>query len=581
MRRILFSIIALAFAASTAFAQETLSLDGIWDFRFDKGATLEQASPEFIPTDKMAVPGCFDVMPPYYRQRGTAMYSRTVEILSAIPDAMLRIDGVGLRGAFYVDGRLIGSSALPYSCVEFHTGALSAGLHRVTVAMDNNFDEQKMKLFLPYYDFYAFGGIYRGVSLTPVRQTVQLDRVYVRTRDINDGTVELELAAIDGKSVPAKTVAMVAFDGAAPVKTTFKGGRATLRVPNFRLWSPEEPNLHTVTVQWQGMSVKERFGIREIRTSGKDILLNGKKLYLKGVNRHESHPSFGSATPRTLMQLDIELIKSLGANFVRGSHYSQSQEFLDLCDEHGLLVWEESLGWGNTAAQMKDAEFIALAKEQTDIMVRRSFNHPSVIFFAFLNENKSNTAEGAALVDSLIDLIRSHDSGRLVTFACNQLTEKTGKDLGNRNVDVISFNTYPVWIQQQKEIPASEPEQMARIIRDNVNEVVDRFRSYYPDKPIIVSEMGACGIYGQRDESGAQWTEEFQAEYVGYTIDAAFANPEIKGFTIWHFADAPSYLRDGGTIRTKPLALNLAGLYDQYRRPKLVVKTVREKFSNK
>lgn len=577
MRKSTLFSLAILFLSTIEALCQTVCLDGVWDFRFEEGKTLEDISTvDFNASDKMVVPGCFDVMQPYYRQRGTALYRKTICLNEAAPDAIWEIDGIGLRGVFYVDGKQVGYSAIPYSHIEFPTGPLAAGNHEFTAAIDNMLDHGKMKLFLPNYDFYAFGGFYRGMSLTIWKEKVQLDRVLVRTLDYKNGKVSLELGTLGGKAFPQKARASVSFDGKPWTEVVFVDSRAEMTVPDFKLWSTEAPNLHSVRVKYRDVTIQSRFGIRTVETRGKDILLNGKKIYLQGVNRHESHPSFGSATPKTLMQADIALIKSLGANFVRGAHYSQSQDFLDLCDENGLLVWEESLGWGNKASQMSDSEFISLQEQQTRTMVRRSFNHPSVIIFAFLNENKSNTPEGKALIDDLIGVIRSEDSGRLVSFACNQVDAKNTHDLGHQNTDIVSFNSYPAWIDAGRQ--AGSPEHMKSVIARDVQDMTNHFRKLYPDKPIIVSEMGTCGIYGQRDDAAAQWTEDFQAEYVGNVIDAVFAEEDITGLAIWHFADAPSYLRDGASVRVKPLALNLAGLYDQYRRPKAVTHTIRDKF---
>ena len=98
---------------------------------------------------------------------------------------------------------------------------------------------------------------------------------------------------------------------------------------------------------------------------------------------------------------------------------------------------------------------------------------------------------------------------------------------------------------------------------------------------MIVSEIGTCGVYGRHDPAAAQWTEEFEAEYIGDALDAIFATPEICGIAIWQFTDSRSYHRGGAPIRTKPFAENLAGLYDGYRRAKAVVPVVREKFKGK
>lgn len=577
MKAKLLTLILIPLAFTYAAAGNTVELNGAWQFRFDKDVALEQAcDPAFEANDVMTVPGCFDVLEQYAKQRGTAQYRKVVYIHENVSNAVWQIEGMGLRGRFFIDGRKVGESSLAYSCIEFETGPLSAGEHTFAAALDNNLINDKDELFLPYYDFYAFGGFYHGMTLTLQKQKVQLDKVLVRTRDFRSGVVELELETLCGASLPATVSAAVQFDAGAWSNVKFTDGKASLKVPDFKLWSPAHPNLHTVRVKYQGSLAQARFGIRSIEVSGSDILLNGESIYLKGVNRHESHPSFGSATPEQVMINDIHLMKSLGINFVRGSHYTQSQRFLDLCDEAGLLVWEESLGWGNRPEQLGNPAFIEKAKEQTRLMVRRSMNHPSVIIFAFLNEMKSHTPEGKEIADILIKVIREQDSGRLVSFACNSV--KT--DISNVNTDIISFNTYPVWIDKNP-MPDSSPETMRRIIQNNFDEIVRYFRGKYGDKPIIISESGTCGIYGYRDNTAAQWTEDFQAEYVGHAMDAAFSNKEIKGFTIWHFADADSYHRSGGVLRTKPFAQNLAGLYDPYRRPKKVTEVVREKFSSK
>ncbi len=245
----------------------------------------------------------------------------------------------------------------------------------------------------------------------------------------------------------------------------------------------------------------------------------------------------------------------------------------------GVLVWEESLGWGNGSHspmakyELTNETFIAEQLVETKAMVRTSFNHPSVIIFAFMNEFASGSKPGKALADRLIAAIKAEDSGRLVTFACCH----NDNDISNANTDLVAFNTYPGWIGSD----AGDPANLRRLIHEGVDRVVSRFRKLYPQKPIIVSEMGTCGVYGQHDPAGAQWTEEFEAEYDGNVLDAVFAHPEITGIALWQFTDARSYHRGGATIRAKPFAQNLAGLYDGFRRPKAVVPVVKAKFAQK
>ena len=567
---------AALLAAGTLSAMERLSLDGLWDFRFEKGKTLEEVSlPAFVANDKMTVPGCWNAMSRYFNQHGTGCYRRTFELASNAANAFLVVDGAGLRSRYWIDGREIGLSKLPWSKFEFATGPLAKGTHELVAAVDSVVDNRKVKLFWDFYDFYPFGGFHHGVWLDVQAKPVELRRVIVRTRDYKTGRVELE-AQFEGAGAPADFEAAVAFDGGAAQTVKFTGRRATLSVPGFMLWSHDAPNLHKVTVAYDGVTARARFGIRQVGTANGRVTLNGRPVYLKGVNRHESHYEFGVSTPVQLMYEDVQNLKDLGGNFIRGSHYAQCGAFLDLCDELGVLVWEESLGWGNKAKQLTDPEFCDLQEEETRLMVRNSINHPCVIVSAFLNEPDSDTKACKALVDRLLGVIRAEDSGHLATFACH----RNLKDICHTNTDIIAYNTYPCWYSWEMETGSSE--EMRHNIRACHEEIVAYFRNRYKDgRPIIVSETGVKADYGVRDPRGkAQYTEDHQAEYERIMLEEMFAMKEIAGVAIWQFTDCKTYTRTRGA-RNRSYGVNTGGLYDLYRRPKLVVDEVRKLFSAK
>ena len=568
--------LALVTALCASARQEPLDLNGSWEFALAEGKPLETAGgPDFTATDRMSVPGCWDMQPKWLCKRGTGLYRRTFTLAEPVENAWIVVDGMGLRAQFAVDGKPVGGvQPFPWAQLEIPTGPLAAGSHTLFAALDNVLEWSTQKLALPYYDFYLYGGFYHGVKMVFDNR-----KLFVRTRDYKTGTVEIEAVNFAKGDFAAALV----FDGAKEVKASFRNFRATVRVPDFKLWSPASPNLHTVALGGSRSRATEtdaincvppvvaRFGIREIKAEKKRLWLNGEILFLKGANRHEAHPQFGAATPEALMVQDIQLMKSLNGNFFRGCHYQQSQRFLDYCDEMGVLVWEESLGWGNRAAQMADPDYFRLQVEQTRAMVRASFHHPSVIIFAFQNENASQTKEGKKMNDALIDAIRSQDSGRLVTFACNHNAD----DISNANTDIISFNTYPGWIGSD----AGTFENQKHLIDAAVTKIIARYRKLYPEKPIIVSEMGTTAIYGHHDPAAGQGTEEFQLYYNKDVLDRIFADPEMAGLTFWHFADARTYHRGGSTIRSKLLAENMAGIYDGYRRAKIVTVAIKEGFA--
>ena len=128
------------------------------------------------------------------------------------------------------------------------------------------------------------------------------------------------------------------------------GGRieGRLELPGAALWSPEAPNLHTLELRLGDDDWRGRVGLRQVRVAGRQILLNDQPLKLMGFNRHETHPEFGHALPDQLIAADVQQLLDMGCNFVRGSHYPQDERFLELCDEAGICVWSEVIGWQQT-----------------------------------------------------------------------------------------------------------------------------------------------------------------------------------------------------------------------------------------
>lgn len=539
-------------------------LNGSWEFRFEESKPLEEvASANFAATDVMPVPGCYDVMPKWYMKHGTGLYRRTFTLGAPMKDAVLVVDGMGIRAKFAIDGTDLGVHPYPYARLEIPVGKLAAGEHTVFAAVDNIMDWPRVKLARPFYDFYFYGGFYHGIRLVE-----REPKVFVRTLDYKTGEVEVRVVR-EGKGTKDE----------GKEKSNEEIVEVTrMKIPNFKLWSPEEPNLTTIEIDGR----KVRFGIRQIEAKDKKIYLNGKELFLKGFNRHESDYMNGSATSESLMLQDLQRLKALGGNFIRGAHYQQAERFLDLCDETGVLVWEESLGWGNGQSyttgpfppnEFKDEEFCSLQVQQTREMVRASFNHPSVIIYGFLNEPNSALPEAKRLVDRLIETVKAEDSGRLVTFACNV----AGGDICNTNTDLVAFNAYPGTIP----MAPGDPEEFAAKIKSEFNRTVSLFRSRYPDKPIIVSESGCGAVFGAHDPNASPNTEEFQDEYLTNIFETLWANPDVVGFAIWQMNDGRTRERFCSKTVSAFFGGSVAGVFDLARRPKKSAETVKRFFKEK
>ena len=359
----------------------------------------------------------------------------------------------------------------------------------------------------------------------------------------------------------------------APESAPQKGTRFSIRVPDPKVWSPQTPHLHTLRVvikDGQGREIDDahvRFGLRRIEARGGALWLNGQKLILRGYNRHEWHPNSGPCTPALQMFADLQLLKDLGCNFIRGSHYPQDQRFLDLCDQLGFLVWEENLGWGQREDTFASAKFRVDHLATLKSMVRASWNHPSVIIWGFLNEAWSDQEWVRPIFEESVSTLRAMDPSRLVSFASMLPFRDKQFDL----MDLISLNVYPGWYGAEG---VDDPVSLIRPHLDKCFQHLDA--QGWQDKPIIISEIGAEALYGWRDSHNDFFTEQFQAKYVKEACLAALDHPRCSGIALWHFSDARTY--GGGRSLGRPRGYNNKGTLDEYRRPKAAYQAVQEVF---
>lgn len=551
-------------------------LDGLWACAFLGSETDPETVklPDIAWSDRIMIPGVFDSCPAYVKKRGCFALRRRVSVKDAGRVHRLDFGGLGLWARVFVDGVDCGTCQTPYAPWSVEIPASGTIEREIIMLIDNRFDAARVPLFDPFFDFFGYGGIYRSVHWHEL-PALSIRRAVVRTLD-PAGEVEIEVRLTAQGTLPGSVDLHVSFDegeATAFAGVTVDEGRARIRtrVPNARVWSPESPHLHEVRVAIPDDAIIERFGIRTIAAKEGQILLNGQAVKLLGYNRHEAHPQFGPALPPQQLIHDLQLLRQLGCNFVRGSHYPQDQRFLDLCDELGFLVFEEALGWGTPVGHLKNERFNELQEVQTRAMVRASVNHPSVILWGFLNECASDQTESMAPIRRLAQAIREEDATRLVTFA----THKPFGDLNLDVVDVISVNQYPGWYPENrdKERPLNE-----------INPLIDRLLEHFAkkgltDKPFIISEMGAGAIYGWRDPLEAHWSEEYQMAYLETLARRVVEDERIAGVAIWQFCDGRTYA--SGHALGRPRAFNNKGTFDEYRRPKMAAAAVRAIFTGK
>lgn len=518
---------------------------------------------------KMPVPGCWEQNPDLLAYRGQGVYTK--ELCTGSGNIRLEFKGVSHSADVYFDGEKIShhyNAFTPFSAVVKN---VNSGVHELKVEVDNSFGEHSA-LHIPN-DYYTYGGITRGVVMEYVPD-IYIDYVHFtpKCRDgkwygkfdvkiVNLGcdetTVELRIN-VAGHEIEVGT-RNVAKESIVEFETGFD---------NVEEWSTKNPKLYELDAKlYIDGKLKDDFidrvGFRTVEVRDTKIYLNGKEMYMKGFNRHEDYAGFGCAIPMQLMIQDIELMRDMGANAVRTCHYPNDELFLDLCDEYGLLVWEENHARGLVLDDMLNPNFERQCEDCIGEMIENHYNHPSIVIWGILNECASETKEGREMYKKQYEQIKSLDLSRPTTSAtCRHFT-----DISLDLPDVVSFNMYSGWY---KDCPIDERN----------DQEIDWIRNSGGDnKPIIVSELGAAAIYGYRERSRCKWSEERQADLIRENLEVYMNDDRICGVFIWQFADC-RVTEEGGWFATRARCHNNKGIVDEYRRPKLAYDVVKEMFEN-
>lgn len=542
--------------------RKEIPLEPIWDFH-----TLN-AEEEKQEKFQMIVPGCWESNPKLSSYKGKALYSKKVFFGGNV---RLVFKGVSHTAHVYLDKKEVSYHYNAYTEFSVILEDIPYGEHLLEVKVDNTFHEESA--LHVRNDYYSYGGITRPVVMEAIDDMFIRHIHFIPYKENGKWYASIS-AFVNNLSSEEKMVTLkikindeeVSFnDKALPPHTETRMENSY----EFRSAIPytlENPKLYRMEAKLlynekEVDDLIDRVGFREIKVSGKDILINGEKVIIKGVNRHEDYAEFGCAIPIEAMYHDIELIKSLGANCVRTSHYPNDERFLDLCDENGILVWEESHARGLNEEQMRHKNFEKQSLDCIREMVENHINHPCIYVWGILNECVSNTEFGRSCYAKQFNYIKRLDSSRPVSFA--SLEGNVGSDLCLDLVDIVSFNIYPGWYHHT---PVKDS---LKNIKDFVN------RTGGADKPLLISEIGAGAIYGHRSNNQDKWTEEYQQYALSEQVSSILADEDLSGVIIWQYADCRV---DPGWFHGRPKTQNNKGLVDIYRRQKLAYNTVKEIF---
>jgi len=581
-----------------------LDLSGIWNFQLDpEGVGEAQGWQNGLPEPtSLAVPGSWnDQLDQHHNYLGCSWY----ETLTYVPTSWkgneigLRVGSAVYMAKVWVNGKLLGvheGGHLPFA-FNIDDYIVWGAENRITIMVENMIKPDRVpgnveggemsKTNFPNnnYDFFPYSGLHRQVWLYSVPRehltditlttgfsgsTGTIHAVVEKTGSVNSGRIVVK----DSKGKQVAT---------APLR--FKGAEATadLSIANVQLWSPENPYLYEVTAELMKgsravVSYTLQTGVRTIRVEGDQLLLNEKPIHLKGFGKHEDFPIFGRGVAKPVMIRDFALMKWLGANSFRTSHYPYDESVYAEADKQGILIIDEIPSVG--LAFFDEDENInrrkMLCDQYLEEMITRDKNHPSIIIWCVANEPSpkalgSNVMGGRSDADEkenriakefLSDLIhqaKQRDPSRLAAF----VGVMGGPAEWMTECDILLINRYYGWYTNNGNFS---------LAKMYFNGELDKLHNDLK-KPIIVTEFGADAIAGHHANEDEMFSEEFQQMMIDSYLDIANTKSYVSGMMVWAFADfrtSQALMRVAGK--------NLKGVFTQDRRPKMAAHLLKKRW---
>ena len=479
---------------------------------------------DFNTAPVLSVPGDWNFQRPELQMyEGTVWYQKTFDY-RVPPDrrVLIYFGAANYRSRVWLNEKPLcehEGGFTPFNCDA--TSALRPGTNVIIVSVNDTRHVEDIPSLRP--DWFNYGGLTRDVMLVQVprdfieQYSIQLDRSnshritgWIQTTGDSPGS---EKATVRIPELKLSAEATAGKDGLL---------RFSLDAPNLQLWSPESPKLYRVEIVTGSDRVADELGFRTIETRGTDILLNGRSVFLRGIDMHEepvgrSGRAHGEGDARAL----LGLAKELGCNFVRLAHYPHDESMVRTADRLGLMVWSEVPVY--QGIDFKNPQTLAKATQQIMEMIGRDRNRASIILWSVSNETPKG-AERNAFLQQLIRTTRTLDPTRLITTATNQTNsteshKKVFDDPIIADLDVFGVNEYIGWYEG---VPADLD--------------ITAWTTPY-NKPMIVSEFGGEAKYGFHGSVSQRWTEENQEDVYQHQIAALRKIPFLRGTSPWILKD--------------------------------------------
>lgn len=417
------------------------------------------------------------------------------------------------------------------------------------------------------FDFFPYGGLTRSVNLvaTPLEHISD-----IRINSSLDGEVSVEVDSSSTQKIKVQILDADKKEVASGI--TEQSNKVNLTLDEVNPWSPSDPYLYTAKVSlYQADEIvdeyDEHFGIREIKVEGGKILLNNEELFLSGFGKHEEYPIVGRGQFRAGYVRDHELMRWIGANSYRTSHYPYDEEMMRLGDQLGFLIINEvpavSLGfWSNELDEL--LPLLNNHKKAIQELITRDKNHPSVISWSITNEPNLWAEEyyqneaSSNYFKELYDFTKSLDESRpVMSISMARFKEN---DVVLESCDIIGLNRYYGWY--------TKPVDLEQAGKDLARELDATFKKY--GKPVMITEFGADTVEGLHATTAQMFTEEFQTAFIFKYLEVLEQCDFVFGAHVWNFADflTPQHFRR--------VVLNKKGVFTRDRLPKSVAFKLRD-----
>ncbi len=570
-------------------------LSGFWKIVFDAEERGEQyySSQSSIPDRArfVGVPGSFNDQFTEASIRdyvGKVYYYTEVMMPDAGAHAFLRFGSVNYHASVYINGEKIGEHSGGHMSFTLPVPSACSGQKvLLCVVVDNRLSKETIppgkridytiekegvdfKKQDYHFDFFHYCGLNRKVWLLTTPKTFVVDSTIVTT-DIGDGkkaTLSYDLS-VTGEFDEIKIILKDNGTTVAEVENAQTVGAVTVENPT--LWEVGVGGLHDFIIQVRkgGELVDEaveRIGIRTVEIKGLEFLVNNKPVYFKGFGRHEDTAIFGRYVPEPVLIRDYALMKWIGANSFRTSHYPYAEESMILADEMGFMVIDETSAvglneWNVAGARWFDAD---LANENTlkehqhqlQELMYRDKNRACVVMWSVSNEAATGDQKAPAYFEPLIQYAKKTDNRPVTMITFMPPAEERCAHL----FDMICWNRYEGWYMHPGDLQVAN-----KLLGDELDAFYEKYK-----KPVMMTEFGVDTIEGIHALPSRMFSEEFQVEFIEEYIRIMRERDYIIGEHVWNFADfqtSQTPARVNG---------NRKGVFTRERQPKMVAHLLRK-----